>query len=78
MKIKTLLVIILKKSILTFKFLWVTWWAWLVILIGVFAVYRYFATNESRYLFGILITTMGAWYVFYEWREYLKKHKNIE
>ncbi len=64
----------LEKFILTVEFLWATWWAWLVILVGSFAVYRYFITSESRYLLGILAVIMGIWYVIHEWREYLEEH----
>ena len=64
----------LEKIIITFEFMWATWWAWIVIVAGVFAVYRYFVTSQANYLFGILAVIMGSWHVFYGWREYLEEH----
>ena len=74
MNIKIFLLTILEKFIITFEFLWATWWAWLVIVAGVLGVYRYFVTSQARYLFGILIIIMGAWHVFKGWQEYLEEY----
>jgi hypothetical protein len=76
MKIKILLMIILEKLILAFEFLWATWWAWIVILVGIIAIQKYIVTSETRYLFGILAILVGASYVVYEWKDYLKKYGN--
>ena len=68
------LLTIAEKCIVTFEFLWATLWAWLLIMAGGFAVYRYLVTSEINYLFGILVIIVGVWYVFNEWKEYLKEH----
>lgn len=73
-KTKLWLATIAKKSIITFEFIWATWWAWLVIMAGILGICMFAVTNQTKFLFGILAIIAGVWYVVKEWKDYLEEY----
>ena len=74
-KAKYISLLIAEKSILTFEFLWVTWWTFLGIFAGLYGFYKLFTTGDLKYSFSFLIIILSAWQMAKEWKEYKQKHK---
>lgn len=74
-KVKYISLSIAEKLILTFEFLWATWWTFLGIFLGLYGLYKLFRTGNFNYLFSFLLIILSAWQMVKEWKDYKEKYK---
>jgi hypothetical protein len=74
-KLKHYLLTVLEKAILSFEFIWATWFALFLILLSIFLFYLYTLEEKIEYLGGGGFSLIcGIIYTISYWKDYLKKY----